>query len=79
MLNLTCIFFSSLDPTRVSYVWRKDRQVVTGQITNELIINPIQRTDNNTAYTCESVLTSPYLSGTIGDTSEIYQLIILGK
>ena len=81
MLTITCnpAFPSSLDPTMESYVWRKDGQVVAGQTSNQLTTNPIQLADNNTAYTCESVITSPYLTGTIGDTSGMYQLIIIGK
>ena len=81
MFTLTCdsVYPSSLDPTMVSYVWRKDGQVVTSQTSNELTSNPIELADNNTTYTCESVLTSPYLSGTIGDTCGMYQLTILGK
>ena len=81
MFTLTCnpAFPSTLDPTIVSYVWRKDGQVVTGQTSNELTINPIQLADNNSVCNCESELTSPYLTGTIRDTSESYQLITIGK
>ena len=81
MFTLICnsAFPSSVEPTMVSYVWKKNGQVVAGQISNLLTTNPIQLADNNTAYTCESLLTSPYLSSTFRSTSEIYKLIIIGK
>ena len=63
----------------VAYAWMRNGVVVSDHTSKELTINPIQLADNNTMYTCESVITSPYLSGTVQDTSEVYQLIIIGK
>jgi len=76
--TLTCYFDSppSLDPTPLSYLWKKNGTKIVGEANNQLITDPIEISDNNTMYTCQSNLSSPYLINPIQNTSEVFQLII---
>jgi len=80
-LTLTCDFNypSSLDPTSVLYLWKKDVTKIARASNNQLTIDPLQVSDNNTMYTCQSNLTSPYFINPIQKNTEVYQLIIEGK
>ena len=69
---------SSLALTSLSYSWQKNGVTVIGETGNQLNLDVLQESDNNTDYKCRCTASSQYLMRGIDVTSTRHQLIIIG-
>ena len=69
---------SSLDLTSLSYSWLKNGVTVNGETGDQLNLDALQESDNNTDYKCHYTASSQYLISDIAVTSTIHQLLIIG-
>ena len=69
---------SSLDLTSPSYSWLKNGVTMNGETGDQLNLDALQESDNNTDYKCHYTASSQYLIHDIDVTSTTHQLIIIG-
>ena len=67
---------STLALTTISYTWRRNGVVQSGQTSSQRIFNSLPLSEDNTVYTCQYRASSVYLNNNVVRTSPGHRVII---
>ena len=73
-----CVFTapSTLDLSTISYSWRRDGALQSGQTSSQRVFNSLSQSENNAVYTCQYMASSDYLNSIVDRTSPGHTIII---
>ena len=60
---------STLDLTTISYTWRRNGAIQSGQTSSELVFNSLPLSEDNAEYICQYRASSVYLNSNVDVTS----------